>query len=963
VVVLSAVLAQAAAPPRLSPAQKEKLTQRDRWLQRADKHYGAGEIAEAIAALKKGLALERAVFGHVRATSLPWLAAQARLQEGREEFREAEEARRELLRRKEELYGRRDWRATDARLDLDYTRLLARLNVKQRQRLRQAGQWNEQVFQLWQGGRSREALPLARKALAVWREVLGEKHRNTAMGWLNLAAQHQALGRWAEAERGYRQARDIRKAMLGETHPLYGNSLNNLAGLYQAMGDYKAALPLYQQARDFHKAGLGVKHPTYAGSLNNLAALYRAMKEYQAALPLFKQVLDIYEATLGEKHPTYAGSLNNLAGLYQAMGDYKAALPLFQQVLDIRKATLGTKHRDYATSLSGLAMLYQQRGDVARARPLFEQAVDIEQDHLDATFSALSERQRLDLLARSRDRLDAYLSLPPQSASASADYKRVLAWKAAVLARQAEDRLLRDHPRLAKRLGELRTVRAGLAKLTSQPPTPAGQKQWLERFRVLEAQKEKLEVGLASDSAEFRRLRQVEPAAVAAALPEGSALVDLLVYRHRRPDPDRKGKLLSEERLVAFVLVKGGKVQRLDLGAASRIHKAVLAWRKPLQSRPVGSLDRDAAAVLRERLWLPIEKVLGKNRTVLIAPDAILCGLPFAALPGERPGSFLVERYTIGYLTSGRHLLELAGRPGSASGEGLLAVGALDYGTPPARQPGRGRLDLGVGVCRQLPGTRLEIDRIGRLYRDRFPKGRPVATLTGNAADKTALIQQLTPEKDRKAWRYLHLATHAFFLPVPPVPSRLAGDELSFAQQRDQLTVERNPLLRTGLVLSGANRSHETGLCRGEEVAELDLRGTEVVVLSACDSALGIIRGGEGMLGLQRAFQLTGARSLVASLWKVSDSATSVLMEEFYRQLWVEKRTPLEALRQAQLVVLRNPGRVAKREKELVEKRKTELVGSRSRDPADDAAPLPKLAQKRSPAALWAAFVLSGDCR
>jgi CHAT domain-containing protein len=260
-----------------------------------------------------------------------------------------------------------------------------------------------------------------------------------------------------------------------------------------------------------------------------------------------------------------------------------------------------------------------------------------------------------------------------------------------------------------------------------------------------------------------------------------------------------------------------------------------------------------------------------------------------------------------------------------------------------------------VGVCRNLPGSRLEVDRIGRLYRGRFPGGRPLATLTGTGADKASLIRQLTPAKDGKAWRYLHLATHAFFLPAPPVPRRLAGDELSFTQERDQLTAERNPLLRTGLVLSGANRSPETGLYRGEEVRELDLRGTEVVVLSACDTALGRLQQGEGMLGLQRAFALTGARSLVASQWKVRDSATSVLMEEFYRQLWVEKRTPLQALRQAQLAVLRDPGRVEKREKELLH--------SGWREPDDEAAPLPKVAQKRSHPALWAAFVLSGDCR
>jgi CHAT domain-containing protein len=156
-------------------------------------------------------------------------------------------------------------------------------------------------------------------------------------------------------------------------------------------------------------------------------------------------------------------------------------------------------------------------------------------------------------------------------------------------------------------------------------------------------------------------------------------------------------------------------------------------------------------------------------------------------------------------------------------------------------------------------------------------------------------------------------------------------------------------------VLAGANRSPETGLCRGEELAELDLRGTQVVVLSACNTARGKLASGEGVLGLQRALALSGARCSVASLWKVRDAATSVLMEEFYRQLWEHKRPPLEALRQAQLFVLKNPERLERRERELRR--------SGVRDPEEEAVPLPKAAGKRSSPALWAAFVLAGDWR
>jgi CHAT domain-containing protein len=164
----------------------------------------------------------------------------------------------------------------------------------------------------------------------------------------------------------------------------------------------------------------------------------------------------------------------------------------------------------------------------------------------------------------------------------------------------------------------------------------------------------------------------------------------------------------------------------------------------------------------------------------------------------------------------------------------------------------------------------------------------------------------------------------------------------------------RNPLLLSGLVLAGANRAPDRGTLSAQEASALDLRGAELVVLSACDTGLGKVAEGEGVLGLQRAFQMAGARTVVASLWKVNDAATSLLMEEFYANLWQKKLPKLEALRQAQLKVLKNPT--------LVRKRAEELTKAGLRAPGDPE-PLPKAgpAEIRSHPALWAAFVSYGD--
>jgi CHAT domain-containing protein len=267
-----------------------------------------------------------------------------------------------------------------------------------------------------------------------------------------------------------------------------------------------------------------------------------------------------------------------------------------------------------------------------------------------------------------------------------------------------------------------------------------------------------------------------------------------------------------------------------------------------------------------------------------------------------------------------------------------------------------------------LPGTRLETEQVARIFSEAFPRAGAPRQLRGDAVDAAALKRELPPAGQATRRRFLHLATHGYFeAPAAnaPVPRGASGEAI-FGMLRDYYTYGRNPLVRSGLVLAGANRSAAQGILTAEEVADLDLRGVELAVLSACDTALGKEVAGEGVLGLQRAFQAAGARSLLISLWSVNDAATSVLMEEFYKNLWIKGMSKLKALQQAQLMVLRDHDRVAKRARELhklLAKRgvSEQLLGSRGI--GKQAGDLPKggKVQKGSHPALWAAFVLSGD--
>src|SRR5262249_50350045 len=161
-----------------------------------------------------------------------------------------------------------------------------------------------------------------------------------------------------------------------------------------------------------------------------------------------------------------------------------------------------------------------------------------------------------------------------------------------------EDRLALDRPDLRPLLQQLRQARAGLARLTGNLPTPAGQKAWRERFEELEKEKESAEVKLAQASTAFRRLRQrrhLTAAEVARALPARPALVDLIEYTHGTPDPAKKGKWQWERRLLAFILLPGRDPARVPLGPALPVSRAVEAWRKPITADRVGSVDAAAA--------------------------------------------------------------------------------------------------------------------------------------------------------------------------------------------------------------------------------------------------------------------------------------------------------------------------------------------------------------------------------
>src|SRR6266498_69503 len=773
--------------------------------------------------------------------------------------------------------------------------------------LQEARKLSEEARQLEHGRKYDEALRLYERALAIREKALGPDHPDVAGSLNNLASIYNLKGDFEKAESFYQRALAIWEKALGPDHPQVTLSLDNLASLYRAKGDNTKAEPLAQRALAIKEKALGPEHPDVALSLNNLVMIYQQRGDYAKAEPLAQRALTISEKTLGPEHFGVAHCLNNLGDLYLGRGEYEKAEPMFQRALAIWEKTLRPEHPFIASSLANLAVLYAAKGAIAQAVRFQSRANAISDLDLDLNLIAGSERQKLALLNLSRFQTDSTLSLHAQVApndpqALDLAFTTWLRRKGRGLEAMADTiAILRRHaaPQDQQLFDQLADARSQLAALTLGESSTAKPETYRAQLASLREKADELEATLSSHSAEFRTQSQpVALAAVQSALPAGSVLVEFAAYRpHELPTEKRK-----PPRYLAYLLAPQGRPQWVDLGEVEVIDRAVEAWRRALRD-PRRTDVKQLARGMDDKVMRPVRALLqsglgemrGKVRRLLIAPDGSLNLIPFAALVDEQ-GRYLVERYSISYLVSGRDLLRLQVRQPSKSE--AVVVADPDYGeTVVAAQLKRRDVGLPSGMP-QTAGSDVSLSQVyfpplrGTAGEARALKAMlPQATvLTGERATEARLKQLSSP-------KILHLATHGFFL-----------------RDQDPNSPVEISLLRSGLALAGANLRRggpdpaDDGILTALEAAGLDLWGTKLVVLSACDTGVGEVQYGEGAYGLRRALALAGAETQVMSLWPVSDTGTRDLMIGYYKALKRGEGRG-EGLRRVQLEMIKSRDR------------------------------------------------------
>jgi CHAT domain-containing protein len=431
-----------------------------------------------------------------------------------------------------------------------------------------------------------------------------------------------------------------------------------------------------------------------------------------------------------------------------------------------------------------------------------------------------------------------------------------------------------------------------------QPSTDTLEAQQAYRS-TLEKEIEQLEQRLAENSSPFRQETQaVTVNQVQSALPVDGALVEFVSYRRFDRKMLAATDRFAERRYVAFVLRRSGKPVWIELGDAAAIDASVNQLRSALKNSR--SVDvRDLARALDQQVMQPIRRMSGAVRQIILSPDGGLNLLPFGVLVDEQ-NKYLIENYSITYLTSGRDLLSTPSNGYQKQNRPVVVANPLFDNTPTGGHASTARatsrsIDFTKFRYPPLPATALEAKEIATVL-----NGAEV--LTEADATESAIKKVTQPI-------VLHLATHGFFLSDQKEPG---ADGRSLVRDRKSVEGLENPLLRSGLILAGVTQrssgAGEDGVLSALEAAGLNLRGTELVVLSACETGIGEIKVGDGVLGLRRALVLAGARSQVTSLWQVDDEATRDLMVDFYTRL-KQGEGKGEALRNAQLNMMRSAAR------------------------------------------------------
>jgi len=773
-------------------------------------------------------------------------------------------------------------------------------------------------------GKYEQAEELFLEARAIIVNTFGMEHRMYARLQTNLGLVYINLGNPEKRIQLQLEALDIYEKLYGKNSRIYIEQLSVLSAAYFDIGRLDVAERMLLDNINRQEQTLENNTVDYCANLINLALLYD-MKGDQAKIePLLLQAKDVFENKMGNRiHEFYMNCLRGLADLYHAQGKYGEAEKYYLEAKTIRENTIGTRDDRYLGTLQKLSELYERQGRYAESEALLRALNQNQRQQLLSGTTFLSEHELakyFDSFLNFDHALNSCLLARPSGQTSvlpEIAYDNELFRKGFVLSAAANlDAKINALPELAEIYLDLKSLRRRLAAQYAMPVAErTGVAELEEKADVVEKELTKKVAGYAENT------RQVRWQEVRDALRPGEVAIEFVHFRVLHPT-------VTDRVAYAALLLSAGSerpvfVPLSDEKALEALLKTSGARKSDYVNRVYGARTA-GAETLHQLLWQPLEKHLPPGvATIYFSPTGLLHRLNLAAIPLSE-GVTLADRFRFVQLGSTRQLLEKQTLPARSDSETALfggvqfnmdeaAISKANAGLAPRNASGtRGEVDFsktdaatrGHGNWEYLSWTEKEVDTLQKML---TLSGMNTALFKGFTATEEAFKSLRSP-------RVLHLATHGYFFPegeLPPAPAKGEGGLLA-GPFRGGATfkISEHPMIRSGLILAGGNHAWTTGkplkpdmedgILTAYEIAQMDLSGTELVVLSACETGLGDIRGNEGVYGLQRAFKLAGVRFLIMSLWQVPDFQTQELMTLFYQYHLAKKMSFPEAFHAAQ---------------------------------------------------------------
>ena len=714
-----------------------------------------------------------------------------------------------------------------------------------------------------------DAVKLGRKALETIEALNGKENADYAQALSNLAGYFSRTGNYAEALSTGEEARAIRERILGRQHPDYAESLNNLAKYHYFLKEYDKAIELESEALALREQIYGKQHPDYATALSNLADFYEQQGNIAEAMRRGSEALEIRRAVLGEKHPEYAESMANLAAYHYRLGNFAEAVRYGTQVLSLRREVLGEEHPSYAWSLCKLASYCSANEQADSATVYASQATEKYTNFILSSFADMTASERNLFWMRMKSWFtNMVLQLAakhPTEKMVNCAYNCTLLAKGLLLNSELEMTNLLMESGDSSLITAYKQLQANRALLIKAYETPKAERSVnTDSLQRIITRQERRLVQRSKTYGNYTKSLRIDWQQIANHLSYGDIAIEFVTYKNE-----------AKEVAYAALVVAPGQKQPTIIPLATQSQLDNIATKDIYTTRRLSQL-----------IWAPLSDFLAHAKKVFFSPAGELYNIGIESLPHWEEEGFMSDNWSLYRLSSTR---EIATNRGDARRKPSTAeiFGGVIYDTyePQGDEKTSSSKKPKEKAAKYLPGTRKEAEEI---YQCLTEDNIHAILHLGSHASEEAMknLSGHAPE-------ILHIATHGFYWTDQEIREGNMDEKLQFLSMYGNLDDADQALTRSGLLFAGANHTltgtklyerNDDGILTAKEISVLDLRGLDMLVLSACQTGLGKVTG-DGVFGLQRGFKKAGAGCLLMSLWKVDDKATRQLMTFFYHNL------------------------------------------------------------------------------